>query len=296
MNEKCNNVNKRNNNLDKNQLEGEEDDEEEEEDGEEEEGEEEEDKNDSNMNNLEQSCEDGDEEEDEDELDDGENEQNLSILESYQEKINYFEDLKLFPRPKTNFILYKNSNNKNEYNPIQNNKDKIPSSRAYFTQNEELNSSIKLIRLSHHIIPYNYKEYNKGLNIFGINVEPFYFVDSENEQEFFDEIFIKGDNILKCKYCNAYYNKISFNYEKISSINNYHNNKAFCFNCKKNFNFYTSDNNFPEKTTDNNNFYTIPDFKSNRPSISYLIDAENNNSYIRYTIEFIALDLTNKTL
>ena len=128
----------------KNEVNGEEEEEEEEE----EEGEE--------PNNINEDDLNDDNNENEEEEDD-EEEENLSLLESYKYKLNFMENIYLYPRPKTNFILYKNKNNNNNFISNPNNTEIIPSVRAYFTNIEELNSSIKLIRPSQYIIPYDYK-------------------------------------------------------------------------------------------------------------------------------------------
>ena len=49
----------------------------------------------------------------------------------------------------------------------------IPSVISSFINIEDMNSSIKLIRPTQHIIPYNLKGFEKTLNLFGFNIEPF---------------------------------------------------------------------------------------------------------------------------
>ena len=233
-----------------------------------------------------------------------EDDENLSLLESYKYKFTYVENIKLFPRPKTNFIIYRNSKNDNKYFSNPNNKEQIPSVKSYFNNIEELNSSIKLIRPSQYIIPYNINHFNKSLNLFGINIEPFSLDDKQNSFEFIQKINVHFKNrynkkILRCEHCNAVYHKLNFNYDVISNNETYQTNKLFCFICKSNSHFYTIDSlsNYPfEKYIDINKIFLIPNVDCNKPSIEYVIKNENNNNVyiIKNTIQIIIFDLSNE--
>ena len=79
----------------------------------------------------------------------------------------------------------------------------IPSSRAYFTNIEESNSYIKLIRPSQYILPNNISKFKNTLNLFGLDIEPFALDEKQNSLEFIQKINIEYDNkictkILKC--------------------------------------------------------------------------------------------------
>ena len=273
-----------------------EDDEEEEEEEEENENLNEEELNDDNS---------GENENEEEEEDD-----NLSILESYKCKLDYFDNHRLYPRPKTNFIFYKNSDNTNNFISNPNNTDNIPSVRAYFKNIEEFNSSIKLIRPSQYIIPYNYNNLIKSLNLFGINVEPFSIDENQNNIEFIQKINVQIKNnynrkILRCQYCQSIYNKINFNTEVMTNYGSYQTNKLHCFICKNISNFYTVDsfsNNNCEKEINPDKIFFIPKIENNnKPSIEYILNEENENNnnnitnfILRNTIQIIILDLSNK--
>ena len=217
------------------------------------------------------------------------------------------ENINLYPRPKTNFILYKNKNNNNNFISNPNNTEIIPSVRAYFTNIEEINSSIKLIRPSQYIIPYDYKYLQKGLNLFGINVEPFSLDEKQNKLEFIQKINININNkynkqILRCEYCNSIYNNIICNYEMISDNGSYQTNKLSCFICKNTSLFYTlktiSSYSF-EKEINLKKIFIVPNIQYNKPSIEYILkeeskDENNNNIIMRNTIQIIVLDLSDK--
>ena len=256
--------------------------------------EEEEDEEDSNN---EEEYEEYIEDENEEEEDDYEN---LSILESYKYKLNYSDNIRLYPRPKTNYILYQNSNYNNTYISNPKNKEEIPSVRALYTNIEELNSSIKLIRPSQYVIPYNYNNLKKGLNLFGINVEPFSFDENQNSVEFIQKINIVFKNIyekkiLKCQYCNAYYHKLYCNCETMSNKGPYQTNKLYCFICKNTSNFY-SINPSSKNIIDNhiNKIFLVPNTEYSKPSIEYIIKDEKEQIIIRNTIQIIIIDLSNK--
>ena len=160
-----------NNNIqkDSNENRSEEEGEEEEEDEEEEEGTEQEQDgtkySDNNKNILEkENIEENEEnEEEEEEIEEG----NLSLLSLYKYRLNYDDNLYLYPRPKTNFIKYKNSKSENIYISDSNNTEKRPSAMSYFTNIEESNSSIKLIRPSQYIIPNKINNFSNTLNYLG---------------------------------------------------------------------------------------------------------------------------------
>ena len=282
------------NNIQKNkEIIGDENNEEEEEEEEEEEG------DDDNINE-EEYIEENEDENNEEEEDD----ENLSILDSYRYKLNYVDNINFFPRLKTNFILYKNSKNENNFVSNPNNQEEIPSIRSDYINIEDLNSSIKLIRPSQYIIPYNYSNYKKSLNLFGINVEPFAIDEKQNNVEFIQKINIHiknkyNKNILRCEHCNLFYHKYCCNYEAMSNNGIYQTNKLQCYICKKNSHFYTIDTPsnysfekeiFPEK------IFLVPNVDCNKPSIEYIIKYENeiDNLISINTIQIIVLDLSNK--
>lgn len=268
---------------------------------EQEDDEEEEEENSNNINGEEFNEENIADENEEEEEDD---EDNLSILESYKYKLNYIENIELYPRPKTNYILYKNSKNNNDYISNPNNKDEVPSVRAYYTNIEELNSSLKLIRPSQYIIPYNCNNLKKSLNLFGINVEPFSIDEKQNSVEFIQKIYISiknkyVKNVLKCEHCNAYYHKLYCNCETISNNGLYQTNKLYCFFCKNNSNFYSIvpiSNNVIDKdiNLDKGKIFLIPNNECNKPSIEYIIKDESEKIIIRNTIQILVIDISNK--
>ena len=301
VNNENNKVNNKNNKEQNNNKITNEENEEEEED----EDEEEEESSNTNEGNDGNNDNDGDNDDDnENEEEEEDNEDNLSILESYKYKLNYIDDIQLYPRPKTNFIIYKNSKKNNTFISNPNNNELIPSVRAYFNNIEELNSSIKLIRPSQYIIPYNFSKLQKGLNLFGINVEPFSMDEKQNTIEFIQKIKVNIKNkynnkILKCKHCNAIYHKLNCNYEMITNHGIYQTNKIHCFICKNYTNFYILDsishNNF-DKYINPEEIFMVPNMEYDKPSIEYIIkdQNDNNDSLERITIQIIVLDMSNK--
>ena len=271
----------------------------------EEEDDEEEEEEEGDEDNINEINEDYYNEENEDEdNEEEEDEENLSILESYKYHLNYSDNIFLFPRPKTNFILYKNSKNENKFVSNPNNQEEIPSIRADYIDIEDLNSSIKLIRPSQYVIPYNYKDLEKSLNLFGINVEPFSLDEKQNNIEFIQKINIHiknkyNKNILRCEHCNAFYHKLYCNYEAMSNNGIYQTNKLHCYICKKTSHFYTIDSlsNYSfEKEAFPDKIFLVPQIDCIKPSIEYVIKDESiiNNNIIINTIQIIIIDLSNK--
>ena len=279
--------------IDSNQKGNEEEEEEEEEESsEEEEGEEDNNNNKSEKENIEE----GNEEYENEEID----EENLSLVSRYIYKLNYDDRINLYPRPKKNFLLYKNSHSENNFISNSNNTEKKPSVRAYFTNIEESNSSLKLIRPSQYIIPNNINTFSNTLNLFGINVEPFSLDEKENSLEFIQKIKIKIKNknpILRCGNCNAIYHKLNFNLDTISDNNFFLNYKYFCLICKK-FDEIFSVKSLEEyqnkKDIKKNKIFTIPKTGSDKPSIEYIVEDNNEHKFIRNIIQIIILDLSNK--
>ena len=292
INEENSNKNEPSNNKEKIEEENEEEEDEEEE--------EEEDSN-SNINNENNEFYENDTEGNENEEEE-EDEQNLSLLESYKYKLNYMENIKLYPRPKANSIIYRNSKNDNKYTSNPNNNEPKPSIRSSFTNIEELNSSIKLIRPSQYIIPYKINDLKKSLNLFGINVEPFSIEENQNSIEFIQKIYVNIKNkycqkILKCEHCNSFFHKLNFNHDVLTNMETYQTNKLYCFMCRNSTYFYTIDsfsNELPEEIKNSDKIYTVPNIDSSKPSIEYIIKDDNNNIIIRNTIQIIVLDLSNK--
>ena len=182
-----------NNEIDSNQKESEEEEEEEEE--------EEVEDNNNNNNNIQENenIEEGNEENEDGEID----EENLSLVSLYKYKLNYDDRIIIYPRLKTNFLIYKNSKSENIFLSNSDNTEIKPSVRAYFTNIEGNNSSIKLIRPSQYIIPNNINNFSNTLNLFGVNVEPFSLDEKQNSLEFIQKINIEINNknnnqILQC--------------------------------------------------------------------------------------------------
>ena len=242
----------------------------------------------------------GNEEDEEEEID----EENLSLLSLYKYKLNYDDNIKLYPRPDTNSFIYKNLNSENKYISNQMNIEVIPSSRAYFTNIEESNSYIKLIRPSQYIIPNNISKFNNTLNLFGLNIEPFALDEKQNSLEFIQKINIEYDNkictkILKCGKCNAFYHKLNFNLLLISDSNFYQNYKYYCFVCKNYEKFFSIesslDENQQEQNIDMNKIFFVPKKLGYKPSIEYIIENNNdNNINIKNMIQIIIIDLSKK--
>jgi len=290
-------LNNDNNNkeIDSNQKESEEGEEEEEE-------EEEEDVEDNNNNNNNiqenENIEEGNEENEDEEID----EENLSLVSLYKYKLNYDDRIIIYPRLKTNFLIYKNSKSENIFLSNSDNIEIKPSVRAYFTNIEGNNSSIKLIRPSQYIIPNNINNFSNTLNLFGVNVEPFSLDEKQNSLEFIQKINIEINNknnnqILQCSNCKAYYNKLNFNLECISDNNFFQNYKYFCLICKKYeeiFTIKTPEENQNEKNIKKNKIFTVPNIEIYKPSIEYIIEDKNENSFVRNIIQIIILDLSNK--
>jgi len=234
-----------------------------------------------------------------------EDEENLSLLDSYKYRLNFIDNLKLYPRPKIDLIIYKGENNDIKYTSNSNNKEAIPSVRAYFTNIEESNSSLKLIRPSQHVIPHNINYFKKSLNLFSINVEPFALEDKQNSIEFIQKIGIDiktkfSNNIIRCENCHAVYHKFIFNHDVMSNDELFQNNKIYCFICKHTTYFYTINNysnDLVEKIKNLDKIRTIPNIECVKPSVEYIIKEVNDTKKIvRNIIQIIILDMTNKNL
>ena len=240
----------------------------------------------------------GNEEDDEyEEID----EENLSLLSLYKYKLNYDEKIKLYPRPETSSIIYKNSNSENTFISNQNNIEIKPSVRAQFTNIEESNSYIKLIRPSQYLIPTNINKFYKTLNLFGLNIEPFSFDEKQNNLEFIQKINIKiednrNNKLLKCGKCGSYYHKLNFNLLLISDNNSFQIYKYYCFVCKNYEKFFVPSflDNQKEENIDMNKIFLIPKNLSYKPSIEYIIENNNDDNITKNLIQIIILDLSNK--
>jgi hypothetical protein len=266
-----------------------------------EEGEEDEDEEGDDDNNISEIeyIEEEDEEKEQEEIE----EENLSLLSLYKYKLKYDERIIIYPRPKNNFIIFKNSNLENYFFSDLNNIGKRPSIRANFINIEESNSSIKLIRPSQYIIPNNIKIFYNTLNLFGLNVEPFSLDEKQNSFEFIQKINIQINNnrkILRCSNCNAIYHKLNFHLETISDNDYLNKYKYFCLICKK-YEEFLSIKNSEEYYKDNRDkiisrgkIFEIPDVKNYKPSIEYIIENKDENNYIKNIIQIIILDLSNK--
>ena len=232
-------------------------------------------------------------------------EENLSLLSLYKYRLNYDDRIELYPRPKTYYLFYKNLNMENNFISTPNNIEIIPSVRAYFTNIEESNSSIKLIRPSQYLIPYNLSQFSKTLNLFGINIEPFSLDEKQTSIEFIQKINVNCDNkynkiILRCTNCNAFYHKLNFHLELISDNKLYHTKKYYCLICKRYEKFFTVDDSkdyeyhIINKDIDVNKIFFVPEIENKKPSIEYIIRDENDYNIIKNTIQIIILDLSNK--
>ena len=263
----------------------------EEEDDDEEEDDNEEDSNISEMENTEEN-----EEKEQEEIE----EENLSLLNLYKYKLKYDERIIIYPRPKTNFLKYKNSNSENYFVSDINNIEKKPSVRAHFINIEESNSSIKLIRPSQYIIPNNIKIFYNTLILFGLNVEPFSIDEKQNSFEFIQKINIQinsNRNILRCANCNAIYHKLNFHLEAISDNNYLSKFKYLCLICKKYDDIFcikNSEEYHNDKIIQEEKIFEVPNVKSCKPSIEYIIENKDENNYVKNIIQIIILDLSNK--
>ena len=234
-----------------------------------------------------------------------EDEENLSLLDSYKYRLNFIDNLKLYPRPKTELIIYKGENNDIKYTSNSNNKEAIPSVRAYFINIEESNSSLKLIRPSQHVIPHNINYFKKSLNLFSINVEPFALEDKQNSIEFIQKIGVDvktkySNNIIRCENCHAVYHKFIFNHDVMTNDELFQKNKIYCFICKHTTYFYTINyfsNDLIEKIKNLDKIHTIPNVECIKPSVEYVIkEVKDDNKKIRNVIQIIILDMTNINL
>ena len=164
------------------------------------------------------------------------NEYNQILIKNYKSEINKKYNPNNFPRPKTSDLIY-NNHNKNIYFSKTLNYNSIPSVISSFINKEEINSSLKLIRPTQHVIPYKLKEFEKNINIFGFNIEPFAIntintTNNNNDLEYIPIIKIKLNNgymqFAQCKNCNGLYHHYSCVCKiiKINSID-----KIYSYNC-----------------------------------------------------------------
>ena len=229
------------------------------------------------------------------------NEYNQILIKNYKSEINKKYNPNNFPRPKTSDLIY-NNHNKNIYFSKTLNYNSIPSVISSFINKEEINSSLKLIRPTQHVIPYKLKEFEKTINLFGFNIEPFAIntintTNNNNDLEYIPIIKIKLNNgymqFAQCKNCNGLYHHYSCICKiiKINSID-----KIYSYNCticRNQSNIVVRE---PELKDNYEKYkkkqiYFIPkidNIKENSPSIEYLI---NKNKTIRYTIQIIIIEI-----
>ena len=135
-----------------------------------------------------------------------ENEYNNLIIKEYKIELNKKYKINKFPRPRTKDLIYKNDINQNYFLSKPSNYESIPSVISSFLNIEDMNSSLKLIRPTQHIFPYNLKGFENTLNLFGFNIEPF-------SVENYDYLNKDKNNDKNKEYIPLL--KIKLNYEKV---------------------------------------------------------------------------------
>lgn len=238
-----------------------------------------------------------------------EKEYNHILIEKYKSELKKkYYNPKKFPRPKINDLLYKNYDNKSIYLSKPGNYESIPSVISLFINVEDMNSSIKLIRPTQHIIPYNLKGFEKTLNLFGFNIEPFSIneinIDIENNDNKISEyipslklkINYKNVKIAQCSKCKGIYHQLSCFCNKIRNESIYQIYSYKCSICKNRSNIFIINE---ESKNNYDNFkkgdlYIIPKINEINgicPSIEYLIERKNNTK--RYTYQIIIIEINN---
>ena len=89
-----------------------------------------------------------------------------------------------------------------------------------------MNSSLKLIRPTQHTTPYNFKDFEKTINLFGFNIEPFSLdifnfnnTNNDKNKEYIPTLKIEMDygnaKIAQCINCKGIYHKLNSYCQKI---------------------------------------------------------------------------------
>ena len=236
------------------------------------------------------------------------NEYKQLLIKEYKLELNKKYIPLQFPRPKSSDLFYNNYNNSNIYLSKPDNYELIPSSISYFKNKEDINSSIKLIRPTQHVIPIQIKGFEKTINIFGFNIQPFSLNNIEiedNNKEFIPslniEIIHENLKISQCLNCKSIYHKLTCYCEKIKNELNYQIYSYNCLICKNKSNLLIFESESKEKINNEifpkQNLYFIPKIKEIQnisPSIEYLI--QNNESLKRNTFQIIIIELNNINL
>lgn len=242
-----------------------------------------------------------------------EKEYNHIFIENYKSELkkkNY--NPKKFPRPKISDLLYKNYDNKNIYLSKPGNYESIPSVISSFINIEDMNSSIKLIRPTQHLIPYNLKGFEKTLNLFGFSIEPFSInninVDIGNNDkdnkisEYIPSLKLKINyknvKIAQCSKCKGIYHQLSCFCKKIRNESIYQIYSYKCSICrnKSNISIINEKSNNNYDNFKKGDLYIMPKINEINgicPSIEYLIERNSNKFIRRYTYQIIIIEINN---
>jgi len=240
-----------------------------------------------------------------------EKEYNHILIEKYKSELkkkNY--NPKKFPRPKISDLLYRNYDNKNIYLSKPGNYESIPSVTSSFINIEEMNSSIKLIRPTQHIIPYNLKGFEKTLNLFGFNIEPFSIdninLDMGNNDNKISEyipslklkINYENVKIAQCLKCKGIYHQLSCFCKKIRNESIYQIYSYKCSICrnKSNISIINEESKNNYDNFKKGDLYIMPKINEINgicPSIEYLIERKSNIFIKRYTYQIIVIEINN---
>ena len=239
-----------------------------------------------------------------------ENEYNNLIIKEYKIELNKKYKINKFPRPRTKDLIYKNDINQNYFLSKPSNYESIPSVISSFLNIEDMNSSLKLIRPTQHIFPYNLKGFENTLNLFGFNIEPFsvenydYLNKDKNNdknKEYIPLLKIKLNyekvKIAQCINCKGIYHQLSSHCKKIRSESFYQIYSYKCTICRYKSTILVIE---PDSKNDYDNFKkqqlyympTVSDINGVCPSIEYLIE-NNKNKIKRYTMQMIIIDINN---
>ena len=258
---------------------------------------------DNNINEKELSSE-------EDNDNNSENEYNNLIIKDYKLELNKKYKIYKFPRPKTKDLIYINQNNLNYYLSKPGNYELIPSVISSFVNIENMNSSLKLIRPTQHVIPYNLKGFEKTINLFGFNIEPFSIdnydlnkhKDKDNNKEYIPllkmKINFENVKLAECVKCKGVYHQLSSYCKKVRNESLYQIYSYKCSICRYKSSILVID---PESKNNydifkKQNLYYIPkisDISGVCPSIEYLIEKKNLNLIKRYTLQIIIIEINN---
>ena len=199
--------------------------------------------------------------------------------------IIYQTDPSILPRPRMHDIYFTNDLDQSIYtaNP---NSYPVPFSNSIYLSREFNNSSIRLIRPSMQVIPYDLSFYSKTGLPFGFNIEPFRERDKEPVPIREESPNTPNSKILQCSHCKGYYTK---NFKISEEQNNlvYKKYSYKCAMCRKRGFFYTVENTKIDCTDyfDKDKEFYIPDNED--PSFEYIIGPEKEVSQnILFMIDF----------